>query len=101
MYPDLTRACTVLKCDEISKRLNYHVFVLFPLQGVITTRTNLDREAPGLVVDADERGVYTLTIEAADHGSPVQQSTATVDIRKLLFYELARYRLGLSSKRVL
>ena len=51
------------------------------LQGVITTRKNLDRESPGLSVDADERGVYTLTVEAADH---VLRSTTTVNIVKLV-----------------
>ena len=48
------------------------------MQGVITTSKNLDREAPGLAVDADGKGVYTLIVQGADHGSPVQRATATV-----------------------
>lgn len=64
------------------------LIVVFSMQGVITTRKNLDREAPGLTVDADERGVYTLTVEAADHGSPVQRTTATVNIKQLVLYKL-------------
>ena len=48
------------------------------MQGVITTSKNLDREAPGLAADADGKGVYTLLVQAADHGSPVQRATATV-----------------------
>ncbi|XP_078366665.1 protocadherin Fat 4-like [Oculina patagonica] len=48
--------------------------------GVITTRKNLDREAPGLAVDADGRGVYTLMVDATDHGSPTQRTTATVRV---------------------
>ena len=56
----------------------------FFLQGVITTRKNLDRESPGISVDADDRGVYTLTVEAADHGIPVLRSTTTVNIMKIV-----------------
>ena len=56
------------------------------LQGVITTRKNLDRESPGLSVDADERGVYRLTVEAADHGIPVLRGTTTVNIMKIGSY---------------
>lgn len=59
-------------------------FVIFPIQGVITTSKDLDREAPGLAVDADGRGVYTLMVEATDHGSPTQQTTATVIVNRFL-----------------
>lgn len=59
--------------------------MILQIQGVITTRKDLDREAPGLAVDADGRGVYTLRVEATDHGSPAQQTTATVIIKELLF----------------
>lgn len=52
--------------------------MIFRFQGVVTTRKDLDREAPGLVADADGKGVYSLTVQAADHGSPVQRATATV-----------------------
>ena len=60
-------------------RFSLFFILLFFMKGVITTRKNLDREAPGLAVNDDEKGMYTLTIEAADHGSPVQQTTATVN----------------------
>ena len=60
--------------------------MIFQIQGVITTRKDLDREAPGLAVDADERGVYTLLVEATDHGSPAQRTTATVNINQLCFF---------------
>lgn len=59
--------------------------MILQIQGVITTRKDLDREAPGLAVDADGRGVYTLMVEATDHGSPAQQTTATVIIKELNF----------------
>ena len=59
--------------------------MIFPIQGVITTRKDLDREAPGLAVDADGRGVYTLKVDAADHGSPKQRTTATVIIKQLQY----------------
>ena len=62
------------------------------LQGVITTRKNLDRELPGLSVDADDRGVYTLTVEAADHGIPVLRSTTSVNIMKIVSYYSKRSR---------
>ena len=50
----------------------------FSIQGVITTRKDVDREEPGLAVDADGRGVFTLMVDATDHGSPVQRTSATV-----------------------
>lgn len=59
--------------------------MILQIQGVITTRKDLDREAPGLAVDADGRGVYTLMVEATDHGSPAQQTTATVIIENYYF----------------
>ena len=73
--------------DELFTRrppcICFFVFVLIfhvisPIQGVITTRKDLDREAPGLAVDARGRGVYTLMVDATDHGSPTQRTTATV-----------------------
>ena len=45
---------------------------------MITTRKDVDREEPGLAVDADGRGVFSLMVDATDHGSPVQRTSATV-----------------------
>ncbi|XP_068675919.1 protocadherin Fat 4-like [Montipora foliosa] len=73
------------KDEGDNKRITYSiingnlgdVFQIDENAGVITTRKDLDREAPWLAVDADAKGVYLLTVQASDHGSPVQRSTAT------------------------
>ena len=57
------------------------------IQGVITTSKDLDREAPGVAVDEDGRGVYTLLVDATDHGSPKQRTTATVISQSSFVYE--------------
>ncbi|XP_067054992.1 protocadherin Fat 4-like [Acropora muricata] len=76
------------KDEGDNKRISYsiingnlgNVFQINNSAGVITTRIDLDREATGLPVDADGKGVYSLIVEARDHGSPVQRTTSKVRV---------------------
>lgn len=69
------------------------------IQGVITTSKDLDREAPGVAVDEDGRGVYTLLVDATDHGSPKQRTTATVFSQSSFVYEVFKIILHLHDPR--